>query len=91
MREQDREHWEITRAKGMIRFIITSGIIKFGISMTIICALIDYVHVQDLDSAYFGQAFFGNIPTIVGRALFSGVGFGLIFWFWMEKDYQKLN
>jgi hypothetical protein len=85
------EQWEKIKSKGFIRFIIESGILKFGLLAVITTQIglyvIDYGFTLDYVERLLTRE---HILDVLFVALISGVVFGLIMWIVGENEYRKL-
>lgn len=81
------------REKGMIRFILEVGIIRFALPFTFLSKVITYLLKYGWTVANFEELFTeANICYFFGQILLEGVIFGSIIWYWgKQEDYPKLN
>ncbi len=92
MNDQQKENWEKTRSKGMIRYVFEIGILRFALPVWVLTQIIMYVLEYGFTSSNIGELFTGRkIFFFFFGMLIAGVFFGLITWAWGEKNYQKLN
>jgi hypothetical protein len=76
--------WEQQRKVGVLRFVLTRGLLAWGLPMFI--------------AMYAAPAFFNGHPLVVKALLFNvalwavaGAGFGAIIWYSSEAHYRKLK
>jgi hypothetical protein len=84
---------ERVRAKGMVKFILIVGFIRFALPVTVISKIILYVLNYGLTGAYIEEFFTGHrLLFYVIEFLFEGITFGWIMWVWGKKEgYPNLN
>jgi hypothetical protein len=82
MNNKQRAKWEKTRAKGMWRFVLLSGVFGFGGTMIIATSILDYFFSYN---GFRFQDLYFKVPIY----LISGLAFGLFIWFYGEYQYQK--
>ena len=81
MKQKQRAKWELTRAKGMWRFVLLYGVLLWGGFMIIARAIFDF---------FFSRPrFMDNLSIIVPTFLVAGFIFGLAVWFIGEYMYRK--
>lgn len=81
------------RDKGMFRFILEIGIIRFALPFTFLSRTISYLLKYGWTVANIGEFFTeANIYYFFGQILMEGIIFGSIIWYWgKQEDYPKLN
>jgi hypothetical protein len=84
---------EQIRAKGIIRFIFETGIIRFALPFAVLTKIIIYVFSNGLTSPNMGELFTGpKIFYFILSMLIEGITVGLIIWFWgKQENYPKPN
>ena len=84
---------ERLRAKGMVKFILIVGLIRFALPVTVISKIIIYILNYGLTTVNVGEFFTGRKMLIYFfEFLFEGITFGLIMWFFGKKEeYPKLT
>ena len=88
--QRQKQNWEKLRGKGLFRFILEIGILKFGIPTTVLTQSIVYFLEFGFTSSGIGGLFTGiKIFTYLISILIGGVTFGFFVWFWAERKYQK--
>jgi len=82
-----------TREKGMFRFILEVGIIRFALPVAFLSRTILYLLKYGWTAANIGELFTApNICYFFGEVLMEGIIFGSIIWHWGKKEeYPKLN
>ncbi|HEX8279419.1 MAG TPA: hypothetical protein VF540_12020 [Segetibacter sp.] len=77
------------KTKGLIRFIIVTGILRFGLPVVtlsrIVLHLFDYGFTFDYEQSLTTS----NILLLLFSILITGIAFGLIGWFIAENSYRK--
>ncbi len=81
------------REKGMLRFILEVGIIRFALPVTFLSRSISYFLKYGWSFANIEELFTkANIYYFFGEILMEGIFFGSIIWFWgKQEEYSKLN
>jgi hypothetical protein len=75
------------REKGMFRFILEVGIIRFAIPVTILSKIIFYLLNYGWTMPNIGETLSElNIIRFIGEVLFEGIFFGSIVWYWGKKE-----
>jgi hypothetical protein len=84
---------ERIRAKGMVKFILIVGFVRFALPLTVISKLVMYVLYYGLTGAYLEEFFTGHkILFFFLEFLFEGITFGWLIWVFGKKEgYPKLN
>lgn len=81
-KERARAEWELTRVGGSTRFILTRGVLGWGVPMALFMLLKDYF----VD----GEAWTPVGALIRGVVFLSGgYFFGLALWILNEKSYRR--
>ncbi|MDR1988835.1 MAG: hypothetical protein LBQ09_01235 [Acidobacteriaceae bacterium] len=78
MRPTALERWEKTRAEGKAKFILTRGVLSYGLFMLIMTVLF---YRNDLSPSFIGMA-------VVGWGI-AGALYGTIRWYLFEWQYLK--
>lgn len=79
VKPEQLEKWKQTRAKGMFRYVLLSGVFSYGLAMFVVMTFV--VNSDKLSSSFVG---FSAILWTVGGALF-----GLATWFVQERQFRK--
>lgn len=75
--------WEVTRAKGMLRFILTRGVLCWGGGVFVMALLFD---------RYLGRVLTLDWILISAYACTGGgVAWGFIMWRLLERKYRQFN
>jgi hypothetical protein len=84
---------ERLRAKGIVKFILVTGFIRFALPLTVINKIGIYILTYGLTTANTGRFFsLRNISCFFLEMLVEGLIFGWIMWFLGKKgDYPKLT
>lgn len=91
--QEKMEKWEKMRSKGLIRFILEIGILKWALPTAIITQIGFYIMDHGFTFDYLGQFFTArnNLFFLFGTWLSAGVFFGLSMWNAAEYNYRKLK
>lgn len=79
MKPEQIEKWKEIRAKGMLRFVLLSGVLSYGLAMFVVMTFV--VNRDKLSTSFIGIS---AIVWAIGGALF-----GLIMWFVQERQFRK--
>jgi hypothetical protein len=81
------------REKGMFRFILEIGIIRFALPLTILIRTVSYLLKYGWTAANLEELLsVPNIYYFLGEVLMEGIIFGSIVWHWgKQEEYPKLN
>lgn len=79
MKPQQLEKWKATREKGMLRYILASGILSYGLAMFVVMTF--FVHRDDLSARFIA------ISAVLWTL--GGAVFGTAMWFVFEHQYRK--
>jgi hypothetical protein len=76
--------WEATRSKGLLRFVLLSGVLGWGVSVAIVYSLVMWAVFPHLQPG-----------PLLARSLIifpaAGVLWGLAVWFWTERQYVRFK
>ncbi|MBW7902464.1 MAG: hypothetical protein H3C26_13365 [Rhodocyclaceae bacterium] len=80
MNREELEKWKVTRQKGMLRYVLVSGVLSYGFPMFVgMTFILPFIRHQ-------------NIPSIGLSAIIwtiSGALFGWAIWLLQEHQYRK--
>lgn len=79
MRPQQFEKWKAIREKGMLRYVVVTGVLSYGLAMFL--AMTFVVHYGDLSPKFIGIS---AVLWTLGGAMF-----GTAMWFVMEFQFRK--
>ena len=79
MKPQQLEKWKATREKGMLRYVLVTGVLSYGLSMFI--AMTFFVHRDDLSAKFIA------ISAVLWTL--GGAVFGAAMWFVFERQFRK--
>ena len=81
------------REKGMFRFILEVGIIRFALPFTFLTKVVSHLLKYGWSIANIEELFTEpNIYYFLGEILMEGIIFGSIIWYWgKQEEYPKLN
>jgi hypothetical protein len=81
-KERAKGDWELTRVRGRTRFVLTRGVLGWGVPMTLFMLLKDYF--------FDGEALTPGV-FLIGVVVFlsGGYFFGLVLWILNEKSYRR--
>jgi hypothetical protein len=83
MNFEERRKWESTRAKGMLRFVLLSGAVKFGGAL--------FLTISVLGNLLFRRRWVAEDLVSEGVVcLFGGLVAGICIWLINEKRYWHL-
>lgn len=78
------DKWERTRSKGKWNFALKYGVLFWGLLTAVLFSLFFSISLKDI-------SFFGILPVAIAIFPFAGFFWGVAFWNFMEKTYQKKN
>ena len=79
MKPEQLEKWKNVRAKGMLRYVLLSGVLSYGLAMFVVMTFV--VNRDKLSASFVGIS---AIIWTIGGALF-----GLATWFVQERKFRK--
>lgn len=79
MRAEQLEKWKDIRQKGMLRYVLVSGVLSYGLAM-----FIAMTFVMQRDKLDAGFIVVSAIAWTIGGALF-----GVLTWFLQERQFRK--
>jgi len=81
MKPKEIEQWQKTREKGLVRFILFTGILSYGLPL--------FVVLNFMDPPKMPLSIADLIATFLICAVAGGSAFGYILWVVQEKRYRK--
>ncbi len=81
MKPKEIEQWQKTREKGMVRFILLTGILSYGLPLFVV---LNYMNPPKMPLSITDL-----IVTLLICAVAGGSAFGYILWVVQEKRYRK--
>ena len=78
MKPQELERWEKSRQKGMVMYVLVSGVVSYGIPMFIVMTFL--LHQTKL-----------SVGKSAALWLSAGAFYGIAMWFVQEHRYRKAN
>jgi hypothetical protein len=84
MTQSQREHWAKVRVQGRGRFILMEGILRFGLSFTLLMLILQYF---GLAGRWHGWTF--HLLEDASVALLAGISFALIKWRNEERRFEE--
>ena len=82
MKDKDMEKWRATRERGMLSYLLTQGVLAWGVPMFIVMSFI--VNRPFADGITIGKIFLHG-----GIWLVAGLFFGAATWTIFEKMYRR--
>jgi hypothetical protein len=79
VKQQQLEKWKATREKGMLRYVLVTGVLSYGLAMFV--AMTFFVHHGDLNLKFIAISAF--LWTLGGAV------FGIATWFALEHQFRK--
>ena len=81
-KERAKGGWELTRVKGRTRFVLTRGVLGWGVPMALVMLLKDY---------FFDGEALTPVGLLISLVVFlsGGYFFGLALWALNEKSYRR--
>lgn len=86
MTRDEVERWERTRQRGLLRFVVVSGVGKVGLGFFALFAGLDYLTRYGFE---FTPVFFTHLLRWLPGAVVVGAVFGFFFFRSMEKRYRE--
>jgi hypothetical protein len=84
MNQEEKAAWERIRAKGLLRFVLTRGVLGWSITYTVLVTLANYLISRRAPGA-------GEMLSRSVVALFTGIVVGMAWWVSAERRYHKLD
>jgi hypothetical protein len=81
MKPKEIEQWQKTREKGLVRFILITGILSYGLPL--------FVVLNFMEPPKMPLSITDLIVTLLICAVAGGSAFGYILWVVQEKRYRK--
>jgi hypothetical protein len=81
MKPKEIEQWRKTREKGILRFILFTGILSYGLPL--------FVVLNFMDPPKMPLSITDLIVTLLICAVAGGSAFGYILWVVQERRYRK--
>jgi hypothetical protein len=81
VKPEQLEKWKETRQNGMLRYVLVSGVLSYGLAMFI--AMTFFVHRDKLSASFVGLS---AVAWTIGGALF-----GVMMWFVQERQFRKAS
>ncbi len=91
MNTEQKAKWAETRANGKGRFILFQGIFKIGVLFAVLTTLGNYLSKYGFTSSQVAE-YLLNGETIFNfffGVIFFGLGMGLFFWYFNEREFRK--
>lgn len=79
MNQKQMEKWAETRARGMLRFVLLTGMLAYGLPMFVLMTFV--LNRETPSPAFIG---FSAVGWLIGGAVF-----GIAMWFLQERMYRK--
>jgi hypothetical protein len=79
MKQNQFDKWSITRSKGMLRYVITHGLLAWGLPMFIMTSFIYKDYNKDLADILHKLFVYCSIGTLMH----------FLIWIYMENKYKK--
>jgi hypothetical protein len=79
VKPEQLEKWKETRAKGMLRYVLLSGVLSYGLAMFVVMTFV--VNRDKFSASFVGIS---AIAWTIGGALF-----GVTMWFVQEHQFRK--
>jgi len=79
VKPQQLEKWKATREKGMLRYVLVTGVLSYGLTMFV--AMTFFVHRDDLSAKSIA------ISAVIWTL--GGAVFGTTMWLFMERQFRK--
>jgi hypothetical protein len=87
--ERQREKWRKVRARGKQRFVITRGVLIWGISTFIVeNVVVVFADFYWLHRPYIRPSL-GSLTAQLIAFCFTGYFYGLWFWSWHERNFGQ--
>ena len=81
MKPEQFEKWRITRQQGMLRYVLVTGVVSYGLVMFVVMTFI--VHGDKLSATFIGL-------SAVAWAM-GGAFFGIVTWIFQERQFRKAD
>lgn len=78
MKEAELERWAKSRKGGMLRYVLLTGVVSYGVPMFVIMT-------------FFGPHSKLSVPQNAGLWLAAGAVFGITMWLVQEHRYRKAS
>lgn len=91
MNAKQKEKWEKIRAKGQARYVLVQGILIFGTSFAVSCALVKYLLKYGFTFAHAND-YLASAETIFKfhiYSIFFGLAVGNVIWRNRERAFNK--
>lgn len=89
-RNRGIEHWEKTRSKGFVMFMLEVAFLRYALPVTLFSQLVTYLLRYGFATDGIDEVFSErNIYYWLVAVLASGLMFGSMFWIVAERAYRK--
>jgi uncharacterized BrkB/YihY/UPF0761 family membrane protein len=89
MTEQERHVWSETRKQGPVRFVLCSGVLRFGLLQGILGGLVLAIGSRVMDGRPLGGSYAWPFWLTMPLGLVGGLIFGVLVWLVSEHQFRR--